>query len=535
MRLDEVAAELRLRQGVESIDLGILLGRRFWLNFIGPWLVMVVPLLVVVQVAVGVALNLVVAILLGWWLKPLFDRVVLHVISRGFFGAPPSTAETVRAVWKQWWSWQAFADLTWRRLSPVRVLSMPVRVLEQGGDGQATRRRMSSLYGSVMPGLGWVLLAGIVGFKWLLYLAMLALVGMFGLSGLEGIMFDFWGTLFGELSSPVAVITVVILATTATTLVEPFYVAGGFGIYIQRRIEREGWDLELKFRKLVRRVEGVLERSAAVLLVAALTACMTVLAPGAQAAAEEFDESWDDGRGQITLEETWEEPPGLLDIIDRGLIPVDDPEGVRSAIMEDDPFVEQWETVTRWVPKNPIDEPQDPPFEIDPKWIGAFAELGRIVIWVFGAGLLLFLIWKLVKFWQRYGGVGRSEESLQAKWAAELIDDEEEALELPGENIGGTARALWQEGRHRRALAMLLLASLVAVEERYPTRFKRGWTTTRCAREAEPHRPEGPVLAAVARAFNALAWAGIHPSDAEFDGLVGRWQAVFEADARRPS
>jgi len=39
------------------------------------------------------------------------------------------------------------------------------------------------------------------------------------------------------------------------TFVAPFYVGGGFSLYINRRILIEGWDIELSFRRLVNRVQ----------------------------------------------------------------------------------------------------------------------------------------------------------------------------------------------------------------------------------------------------------------------------------------
>ena len=40
----------------------------------------------------------------------------------------------------------------------------------------------------------------------------------------------------------------------AFSAIGPFYVAGGFGLYINRRMELEGWDIELVFRRLAQRM-----------------------------------------------------------------------------------------------------------------------------------------------------------------------------------------------------------------------------------------------------------------------------------------
>jgi hypothetical protein len=40
------------------------------------------------------------------------------------------------------------------------------------------------------------------------------------------------------------------------SIVEPFYVAAGFSLYLNRRTELEGWDIELGFRTLAARLEA---------------------------------------------------------------------------------------------------------------------------------------------------------------------------------------------------------------------------------------------------------------------------------------
>jgi hypothetical protein len=35
----------------------------------------------------------------------------------------------------------------------------------------------------------------------------------------------------------------------AVGMLEPFYVAAGFGLYINRRVELEAWDIEQEFRR----------------------------------------------------------------------------------------------------------------------------------------------------------------------------------------------------------------------------------------------------------------------------------------------
>ena len=48
------------------------------------------------------------------------------------------------------------------------------------------------------------------------------------------------------------------LAWMATTVIEPFYIGAGFGLYLDRRTQIEGWDIEIAFRRMRRRLQALL-------------------------------------------------------------------------------------------------------------------------------------------------------------------------------------------------------------------------------------------------------------------------------------
>jgi hypothetical protein len=53
------------------------------------------------------------------------------------------------------------------------------------------------------------------------------------------------GALFGP--APQAAGSVAYMAAVA--FLEPFYVAAGFGMYVNRRVDLEAWDIEQEFRR----------------------------------------------------------------------------------------------------------------------------------------------------------------------------------------------------------------------------------------------------------------------------------------------
>ncbi|MEO0813858.1 MAG: hypothetical protein AAFY60_13410, partial [Myxococcota bacterium] len=250
MDLERVSVALRPRSSWESIDLGLQLVRRFALPVYLAWFAAFVPLLVLVH---GVLIEEpAVAFVLMWWLRPLLDRAVLWVLGPAVFGAAPRPKDIL-------WRWPRFvadlfaspmqlvASLTWRRFSPWRSYLLPVDVLERLALG-ARRERVAVLartHRDVASGLTTLCVA----LEGTLYLA-----GIFFVALLvpESQQFDIWEWLFSSEDSAARWAHVLFLAA-AHCVVEPLFVAGGFGLYLNRRIELEGWDLELAFRRLVSR------------------------------------------------------------------------------------------------------------------------------------------------------------------------------------------------------------------------------------------------------------------------------------------
>ena len=124
MRAEQLRVELYPRSQWEAMELGIALvrmhARAIWL----PWLVLSLPLFALLN---GLCLWLGQvwwAALLLWWLKPVFDRIPLYVLSRAVFGDAPALRETLQAQWG--WGWRPmWGYLSWRRLGPARALLLP--------------------------------------------------------------------------------------------------------------------------------------------------------------------------------------------------------------------------------------------------------------------------------------------------------------------------------------------------------------------------------------------------------------------------
>lgn len=244
MRLDAIAAELRPRNAWEATDLGMAMVRHWFGPVYRAWLALALPLFLALHLLCWGNWHLIPWLL--WWFKPLLDRPPLYVLSHALFGALPDR----RPFWRDLPGLlrrQALAALTLRRFDAARSFSLPVTQLE-GLSGQARRQRLRDLG---RPGRGPAIWLTVVGAN--LEIALdLALIILAWMLIPEFVALDFfdlvddsnaWGQLWLNM-----------VGFCGMSLVEPFYVAAGFALYLNRRTWREAWDLELGFRRLAARL-----------------------------------------------------------------------------------------------------------------------------------------------------------------------------------------------------------------------------------------------------------------------------------------
>ena len=189
--------------------------------------------------------NIFITCLVLWWLKPLFDRFILQVISKRFFRSGELRKESsLRFYGNGFWRIMhkgLLGDLLWRRFSPGRGARMPIRTLEQVDIRQYKLRKKALAAG----GLNFCFLLSILG----LFLEGMLLLGeiMFGVLTLQLISPDALDFLweFSEITG------MLIFAAYCFNyiIVENLYVCMCFGLYINSRVEVEGWDLQLLFHK----------------------------------------------------------------------------------------------------------------------------------------------------------------------------------------------------------------------------------------------------------------------------------------------
>jgi hypothetical protein len=466
---------LRERTGLEAADLGFAMVRAWWKPLAATWLAFVLPAGCVIVWLLRDSPVWSIALL--WWLRPAFARIPLHVLSLELFGERATLAGTARALPALLRS-GLFASLVTRRLSPTRTFLQPVLQLE-GLRGAARSARAAVLArketgaaaaaATVIAHLNGAFISG------LLLFAQLATPSEIDWSVLSVVSGD---------SAVPGVLPALYLA--GISVFEPLLVACGFGLYVNRRVYLEGWEIELAFRRLSARAE----RSARVRRFAAAAATALAL--------------W------LAV------PPAHAS----GCIP-DDAETSAACVREilDAPDFGKQTTELRWMPKT--FEREDDPDAWDLAWLAPiaafFAESARILLYValaVGIAALLFAL----------RGVRPGVQRDSAPPPRTFLGLDLDPASLP-EDIAGTARSLWQSGDRIGALSLLYRGALVKLGARGALEIPESATEFECVRAVRRTQPE-----AVASAFGALTGSWIRtryahapPTDVEFLDLCARF------------
>lgn len=252
MHLNDASVAIRPRSAWEALDLGTLLARRHGGMLMLTWALLTLPIFALLSLVFWQYPSL--ALVLFWWLKPLYERLPLFIVSQALFGHTPSIGQSLRALpgllRPQW-----LASLTWRRLSLTRSFDLPVLQLEQLSG--ADRRQRLIVLGQRDSGVAtWLTIVG-MHLELALWLGALALLYL--LIPAELLSEWRWQDLiyasdellwFEHLSNLLYVLVLIVW--------EPIYVASGFSLYLNRRTQLEAWDLELSFRRLRERLQSLL-------------------------------------------------------------------------------------------------------------------------------------------------------------------------------------------------------------------------------------------------------------------------------------
>ena len=485
-----MAVRLRPRNAWEALDLGLELVRANGRALYGAWLLAYVPVAALVFALLWDAPFQ--AWLALWWLKPLFDRVALAVTSRRLFGDAAPVGALVRSLPSLAWRSGIIGALTWRRLDFARSLHLPVYQLERLS-GKAARMRIRVLDREARGPAVWL------SFLFL----MTELIFGLGVSLLItvltpvqapiGTLIEGW--FMGRFDQGM---TGTLLGALAACIVEPFYVACGFTLYLQRRTLLEGWDIELRFRQLSERIEKARKHATAVAaaLLLAITTCL--LAPVTEVRAQEAGQH----QAATQIREVMKDP-------DFGR------KGTRTRIRYVGP---EWEGNAQakpfdwsWIKKLGV-------------WLG---EASRAAAWIAAAVALGFVLYQVARYIRlhRFGAKGPRRPDF-------LFGMDVRPGSLPGD-VAGTAEKLARDGTLREALSLLYRGALVRFMDA-GVEFRHGDTEADCTRrvEAAESGARRAYFRRLVNAWQSLAYGHHAVAAADVAALARDWREQFDREER---
>jgi hypothetical protein len=288
----------------------------------------------------------------------------------------------------------------------------------------------------------------------------------------------------------------VAIAFSVTTLLEPLYVSCGFMLYVHRRTQLEGWDIELRFRQMARRLRELAAPAARAALGMAFLAVLLLPLAGPVHA------------------QTAQEPPAARD-----------PAAEVKQVLKDPVFGEK-ATTRRLKYVGPTWERKSEPMKIDFSWwvwiVEQVARATRATAWAAAAIALGFVLYYLARYVRMRSRAGAPQARPDFLFGLDV-----RAESLPAD-VAYAAEALAGAGRVREALSLLYRGALVRFMDE-GLEYRRGDTEGDCL--ARVGRSAGTARAAYFRdlvhAWQSLAYGHQAVDAASAVGLAQGWRAAF--------
>ncbi len=530
MDLDKVTAEIRPRSGWESADLGLAMTREHLPQLLKIWGIFVLPVMILIaallwDLSPGWALFLI------WWLKPVYDRVLIFYLSRVLFSAKPTIREIAKEYPKMF-----FRMFWWRqiiaRLSFTRSFVMPIEELE-GLRGEKRRKRRD-LLARYAGSTAFSVTKGCAVIEQLCVLSLFFLLAMFlpqsyvteWTESIDGIL----NTNLQETPKFVSQGSL-ILYIIAVTLVEPFYVGAGFGLYINSRTITEGWDIELAFKRLAKRIEKTtnkFQNTAIILFFAALfffnaprLSAQEPAAPVSTTEPAQIVEADDDA--EPLREDDIEANRKLTKQQLENVFQSEDfkiHERVEKRLQED-PDGDSW----MFSPKESKSKPATP----SSNWwnFGSIKGLGAVMYYMLLAllvALLAYIIWRIVRYLPNMKYKKQFKDEVIEREVTSIMGMEITPESLPTDLIS-VARREWAAGNTKNALSLLYRGAIASYIERDQIRIEEGDTEADCLRRLKEQEISRDLdyFSKLTNNWVVQAYNHMAPANEIWEGLCNTW------------
>lgn len=466
------------------------------------------------------------ASLIIWWLKPLFERTQLYILSYGIFGNEMTWKAAIKAL-PNYAFRQLFSSLTWRRISFTRSLDLSLIQLERLS-AQQGKKRLAVLHQQTANTATWLTVI-LVHVETVMMIGIFMIIMMFvpssiELSWLDLVAEELWLTN--------------IIYYLCVTLVAPYYVASGFMLYINRRIQLEGWDIELSFKEIASsHAQQVLrsgkkvsnasgsDKSVNLPSIALFALCFLglVLMPRNEAYAQTVVEE------EIScLSETCQQvAQAELSILE---------------VFEHPDFHEmQSFSVPKWLDdwdfeKEQEDEskPDIPPFL--KSFLMFFASSIEVIIWLTFISILIYLIVRYRSWLAQLLVFSEKEKSERFDMPKTMFGLDLRQDQLPSD-IESEALALINKGNYRECLSLLYRATITALLFQYRVPFSSSNTEMECLAISKSHTSKSifSYFSSLTLSWRELAYGHIEPSREKVEALCRDWNRVLGLSVMKAS
>lgn len=507
MNLDKLQIKASIRNGSQAIDLGYLLARQWWFHLILasflPSLILFIPLLFIFSH------SPILAFLIIWWLKPVWERLPLFYASRKIFNETISLGD-ISANLKLIFFNQFLANVLLRRLSLQRAFDAPVSLLENLSSISRIKR-LAVLHGkyneSAVNNQFVIFVFEIVASVALFFLVVWLIPDNLNFEIIDA------NDNFNLVSQWICSLSAFIVMTLAM----PFHCMAGFSLYINRRIELEAWDIEITFRKIANKRTKLLSSNLA--LIGLICICFLAIKPSDSLAQINHtqDSSKDliqqvlkgDDFGTQRKIEKWrfksiseEEKPSLF------------PDWMIKLLKLIEEFINVNEKK-----KNGTDVP-----------FLTWVDYMKVILIVASVSVFIYLFYRYrepILQWHK-----KSPPSTKIDPVI-MFGLDVTAKSLP-DNVITEVLQLWQEHNQRAAMSLLYRATLSRLIEYNQFEFKASDTELECAQKVKVSGEQllSEYFYQLTRTWQHLAYGHQFPSYGEFQQLCQQWDMQIKMEKK---
>lgn len=500
MDTSKMTVQIRPRTQWEAIDMGMIVARKWFFRLWLIWLATALPFLVLIFIT-GMLLpgSAPKWILLFFWLcKPLYEPPLLHWTSRILFGEKLTIRQAIREV-RSATSFKRILSVLFSRLSPMRSFTMPVLLLE-GLTGKSRKQRTTILSHGYETGVYLTLSASVIE-----VVLTLSLVGMLYWLIPDQLRWIDFGDFIFLADSWLTLATYIL----ACSIMAPYYICGGFMLYLSRRVELEAWDLEIGFKQIDKQLKEKIKRSHSA--VAGLLFCLLMFHGTSVCTPAYSAEKLSPETARETIQE----------------------------VLQQKEFGEN-KTVYEWVPKEK-DEPEQrnadwlerlrPFFEFLVNLADKVAKIiaggSTYLVWI-GAGIIIALIlWRYSKIREWLGKYFPDQLDRFAP-PDELFGMDIRPESLP-DDIGSGCRELLRQQQKREALSLLYRGVLSHLINTHHVRIYSSQTENECCSLVKKYRPEpeSSFFTDLTALWLTTAYGHREPALESCFDVIDRWQDLY--------